>query len=162
WSWQRVLKFLEPSLPEFLKQKHPGDKIQKLAEAISASNADHFYRKLASHWDEPSALILGASEPPATDTDTKYSLNSCGMAEHMMFLDTITYLPDDILVKLDRASMAVSLEARTPLLDHTLLEFAWSLPYHLKIREKQGKWILRQVLYKYVPQTLLERPKAGF
>ena len=160
--WQRVWNFLEPSLPRHLKQRHAGDKLQKLADALSASSPEHFYLKLVSHWDNPAELVLGASEPSTAVTDPRFCLDSARMAERMMFLDTTTYLPDDILVKLDRASMAVSLEARTPLLDHTLLEFAWSLPPHLKIRNKQGKWILRQVLYKYVPQSLLDRPKTGF
>ena len=161
-SWQRIVNFLEPASPVHLKQKHSGDKLQKLADAFSASSPENFYRKLVSHWDNPSGLVLGASEPLTAVTDPRFGLDCAEMAERMMFLDTITYLPDDILVKLDRASMAASLEARAPLLDHTLLEFAWRLPHHLKIREQRGKWILRQMLYKYVPESLLERPKAGF
>jgi asparagine synthase (glutamine-hydrolysing) len=161
-SWQRALNFLEPSLPRHLKQRHSGDKLQKLADALSARSPEHFYLKLVSHWDNPNQLVLGASEPLTAVTEPRFGLDSATMAERMMFLDTISYLPDDILVKLDRASMAASLEARTPFLDHTLLEFAWSLPHQLKIREKRGKWILRRVLYKYVPESLLERPKAGF
>ena len=80
----------------------------------------------------------------------------------MMFLDTVSFLPDDILVKVDRASMAVSLESRVPYLDHRVVEFAWKMPAHFRIRNRQGKWILRQILSKYVPPAVVERPKAGF
>ena len=161
-SWQWALEVLEPALPGKLRQRHSGNKLQKLAEALSASSPEHLYLKLVSHWDNPTKLVLGASEPATPITNPGFNLDSSSLAQRMMLLDTITYLPDDVLVKLDRASMAASLEARTPLLDHTLLEFAWSLPHQLKIRGMQGKWILRQVLHRYVPQSLLERPKAGF
>ena len=120
------------------------------------------YHRLVSHWENPTAVALGAREHSTVLTDRQRWANLPDLTQRMMYLDTVTYLPDDILVKVDRASMAVSLEARLPLLDHRVVEFAWRLPISLQLRNQQSKWLLRQVLNKYVPQVLTERPKMGF
>ena len=137
-------------------------KLDKLPELMSADHEERIYRILNSHWHKPSHLVMGASEPPTILTDRNQWALLPGLMHRMMFLDLVTYLPDDILAKVDRASMAVSLEARVPLLDHRVVEFAWRIPLGMKLRNGVGKWILRQVLYKYVPQEMVERPKMGF
>jgi asparagine synthase (glutamine-hydrolysing) len=115
-----------------------------------------------SYWKQPTAVVLGAGEPPTPHTDPRRWANVSGMTRQMMYLDLVTYLPDDILVKLDRASMGVSLEGRIPLLDHRVMEFAWRLPLELKIRGGVGKWLLRRLVQRYVPPELAARPKMGF
>lgn len=117
---------------------------------------------MTSHWKDPESLVLGASEPSNALTNPKAWANLSDFTLRMMYLDTLTYLPDDILAKIDRASMGVSLEGRIPYLDHRVVEFSWKIPLSMKIRNGQGKWLLRQVLYKYVPKDLIERPKMGF
>jgi asparagine synthase (glutamine-hydrolysing) len=135
-----------------------GDKAHRLAETLRAPTPEALYFGLASHWQDPASVVLGGHAPAPLLSDLPATL-----AERMMFQDLVTYLPDDILAKVDRASMGVSLEARAPYVDdHETVELAWRLPLHLKVRNGQGKWILRQVLYRYVPQTLIERPKMGF
>jgi asparagine synthase (glutamine-hydrolysing) len=142
---------------------NPWEKVAKLAELLRAEHSETLYRRMISHWDDPSLALRGehaeSSSVLATRSDWA-SLRS--PLQRLMYLDTVSYLPDDILVKVDRASMAVSLEARVPLLDHRVVEFAWRLPLRLKVRGGQGKWILRQVLDRYVPRALIERPKMGF
>jgi asparagine synthase (glutamine-hydrolysing) len=120
------------------------------------------YAGLVSHWKDPEAIVIGGAEPMTALSDRQRWPKLPDFTQRMMYLDAITYLPDDILVKVDRASMGVSLEARVPYLDHRVVELAWRMPLSLNIRGLQGKWLLRQVLYKYVPQSLIERPKAGF
>ena len=120
------------------------------------------YRRLVSQWQDPASLVRGGSEPALFIDDPRQRPSGRGLAETMMFLDLMTYLPNDILVKVDRASMGASLESRTPFLDHRVVEFAWQLPLAMKLRGGQGKWLLRQVLHQYVPKALIERPKAGF
>jgi asparagine synthase (glutamine-hydrolysing) len=148
----------------FLTQRvsNPGDKAQKLATILGAQNPEAMYHQLVSHWERPETVVLGGRESLTVLTDRGQWAQLSDFTERMMYLDLVTYLPDDILVKVDRASMAVSLEARVPLLDHRVVEFAWRLPLSMKIRNGQGKWLLRQVLYKYVPRDLIERPKMGF
>lgn len=139
-----------------------GDKLYKGASVLDAQTIEELYLKLVSHWTEPADLVLNGEEYPTFLTGNQPRLSNFNNIQQMMALDTITYLPDDILTKVDRAAMGVSLETRVPFLDHRLLDFAWRLPMNMKIHDGQGKWILRQVLYKYVPKELIERPKMGF
>jgi asparagine synthase (glutamine-hydrolysing) len=117
---------------------------------------------LNTHWKDAEQLVIGAQSPPTVFEQYDHWNTRPDFIEQMMQLDTVTYLPDDILTKVDRASMAVSLEARVPLLDYRVVEFAWSLPLKMKVCDGQTKSPLRQVLRRYVPEDLFERPKVGF
>jgi asparagine synthase (glutamine-hydrolysing) len=137
-----------------------GDKIHKGAPLLRSGSASELYEGMVSFWREPAAVVTGGSEP--LESADAAGLERLGPIARMMALDLITYLPDDILAKVDRAAMAVSLETRVPFLDHHLVEFAWRLPLGLKIRGNETKWVLRQLLYRHVPKALIERPKMGF
>ncbi len=139
-----------------------GAKFGELARNLAAAHPELIYHRLVSQWTEPLALVHGAAEPLTALTDHRQWARLPDFTQSMMYLDLVTYLPDDILVKVDRASMGVSLESRVPLLDHRVVEFAWRLPHTMKVRNGQRKWILRQVLDRYVPKELIERPKTGF
>ena len=147
-------------LPTSLRPAQPADKLKKLAEVLRL-DGDAVYLRLVSQCPDPAALTHGLCEHPI-NMQWKGEEGEGGMLEHMQLLDMTAYLPDDILQKVDRASMAVSLEVRPPLLDHRVVEFAWSLPRHLRVRKGATKWLLRRVLDRYVPRNLVERPKAGF
>ena len=151
-------------LPRLFPQMwNPGHKMYRLSELLATNSPDLVYLGLVSQWASPVSLVMGTQEPLTPVTDPRQQANLSDFTRRMMYFDLTTYLPDDILTKVDRASMAVSLEARVPLLDHRLVEFAWRLPMRMKIREEgTGKWLLRQLLYRYVPPNLLERPKMGF
>lgn len=139
------------------------ERLRQTAEMLPAPSLASLYHYMMSYWKQPTVLLPGVREPtvPATDP-TRWPTPDGVPQQFIMFLDSVGYLPDDILVKLDRASMGVSLEARVPLLDHRVIEFAWRTPLELKLRDGTGKWLLRQILYKYVPRALVERPKQGF
>lgn len=138
-------------------------RLYHLSEIFKMRSADELYWRFSSNWPQPVEVVVDGREPAAFHMAPENIHLLPEFAERMMYLDFNTYLPDDILVKLDRASMATSLEGRVPLLDdHRVVEFAWRLPLHMKIRDGKGKWILRQVLHQYVPKHLVERPKMGF
>lgn len=139
-----------------------GDKLYKGADVLASSSVDAMHLQLVSHWSDPTKLVKGAIEPETLLTGTTKQPVTLSGVEQMMALDMLSYLPDDILVKVDRAAMGVSLETRVPFLDHRVVEFAWSLPLQFKLSAGVGKWVLRQVLYQYVPPALIERPKMGF
>ena len=157
-----VFRMLRPLLPKALQHGAPGDKAHKLATLSSGDSPQELYYRALSHWDSPSDVVLSSREPGTVRECIAALSTNATIEEVMMLTDLVNYLPDDILTKLDRASMAVSLEARVPLLDHRIVEFAWKLPLRLKIRNGEKKWILRQVLCKYVPAEFLKRPKMGF
>jgi len=157
-AWDSILSIL----PSRIRPPQIGDKIHKLADILSLDGQEALYLRLVSQWRDPESVVLGVREPRGILWDETVRNDIPDFAERMQFLDTVTYLPDDILTKVDRASMAVSLETRVPLLDHRVVEFSWNLPKHQKMRDGEGKWLLRQVLYKYVPKSFMERPKMGF
>lgn len=138
------------------------DKYLKLASVMPAKDREDFYRSVMSHWLNPDSVVLGGTEYP-TVLNSPANWPSTDSYEHwMMAMEAQMYMPEDILVKVDRAAMANSLETRVPLLDHRIVELAWRLPLNMKIRDGKGKWLLRQVLYRHVPESLIERPKRGF
>jgi asparagine synthase (glutamine-hydrolysing) len=160
--WSTLFETINPALPNALRVRPAGEKIGKLAKGLGARSTVDLYRKLVSHWEHPERLIFGLTEPHGWLEGAASWGPDQDPAETMMLIDMMQYLPSDILTKVDRASMAVSLESRVPFLDHELVEFALSLPTSYKIRDNQGKWVLRQVLDRYVPRALIDRPKMGF
>ncbi len=158
-GWQKANAVLPvpQRLPNF------ADKVSKLGEIFCAGSIESTYLRLISQWKQPERLVLQGTEPFSLPSRPEQWPPLPTITDRMMYLDLVTYLPDDILVKLDRASMGVSLEGRVPFLDdHRVIEFAWQLPLRAKVRDGKGKWILRQILHRYVPKQLIERPKMGF
>jgi asparagine synthase (glutamine-hydrolysing) len=153
---------LRRALPgRFWPTRAVADRLYKAANLIAVGSQEELYLHLMSHWKRPEELLAAGSEPLTHLSDPE-GWPSAGFTEAMMLQDLGMYLPDDILTKVDRASMAVSLEARVPLLDHRLVELAWRLPLAWKLRGGTGKWLLRRVLERHVPPALFERPKTGF
>ena len=155
-QWERAFEALGPFAP---RARLRGQKLHKLGNVLLAASSDELYRSLVSRWDAPERLLASAA-PEARNPLLDARLS--GVSESMMLWDAVSYLPDDVMTKVDRASMAVSLEAREPLLDHRLFEFAWRLPHGLKVRHGTSKWPLRRVLERRVPAHLVDRPKMGF
>ena len=161
-SWTRLAGALMRYFPRSMRVANAGDKLHKGAGVIASPTLDALYLGLASHWGDPASLVIRGAEPPTLLQGAAPQFSGLDGIQRMMALDLLTYLPDDILVKVDRAAMSVSLETRVPFLDHRVVEFAWTLPQSVKLRDGVTKWALRQVLYKYVPKALIERPKMGF
>jgi len=156
--WDRLMTLV----PGGVGAAQGGDKIAKLAAILDCARPDDVYRRLVSQWQNPAELALVGHEMDGILQDPTIGAEIPGFTNRMQFFDSVTYLPDDILTKVDRASMRVGLEARVPLLDHRVVEFAWRQPLRRKVRNGRGKWLLRQVLQRYVPDSLVDRPKMGF
>jgi asparagine synthase (glutamine-hydrolysing) len=151
-------------LPDLLRPAQFGDKMHKLAEVLAGEpEASPFYRQVVSLWVDPACALPGIREPKGLLADAAIRSVVPNFIERMQYLDTLTYLPDDILTKVDRASMAVSLEARVPILDHRIVAFSWCLPTAMKNAGRgTGKRVLRRILHRHVPEPLVNRPKMGF
>ena len=155
-------QFAKP-FASLIKQNMIGNKVHNLSNRlINVKTFDDLIMSLTSEWNEQTAVVIGADHTDSFINQPSLWPDLHDQASRIMFVDSMTYMPDDILVKVDRAAMAVSLETRAPLLDHRVAELAWSLPMSMKINKGQGKHVLRQVLYNYVPKNLIERPKMGF
>ena len=149
-------------LPAGWQVRNPSTKVAKLARVLAASDPEDAYRALTTHWEDANSLVRGHDHGDSVDGRIDSPVSEGGITEQMLWSDLVGYLPDDILAKVDRAAMAVSLETRIPFLDRGILDLAWRLPLDAKLRGGQTKWVLRQVLERYVPAGLVERPKMGF
>jgi asparagine synthase (glutamine-hydrolysing) len=154
-----VLKAINSALRRPVRQSL-GARANLVASLANCVSREDFYNIMTSQWHQPPVASLGKSSNWSRPVQHLDLLSNS--VEHMMLTDSLTYLPDDILAKVDRAAMAVSLETRVPMLDHRVVELAWRLPYEKKVRDGQGKWLLRQVLYRHVPREIVDRPKMGF
>jgi asparagine synthase (glutamine-hydrolysing) len=159
-GWDRVGGVVDRVLPPSRRGVITGNNVHKLASVLDLGGIDQMYTRLVSTWTNPDEIVVGGCEVRPEWSDITAPL--ADPAHRMMLFDLVSYLPDDILVKVDRASMGSSLEARAPFLDHRVVEFAWRLPLHQKIRAGEGKWLLRRVLERHVPRSMFERPKHGF
>ena len=162
-SWDFMASPVNACLPAQRRFFLLGDKIHKLASRLrNVHDLDDLYMSLVSEWRDPASVVIGSQEPETLLADRSQKQGRTEHQHRMMYWDAMTYLPDDILCKVDRAAMGIGLESRIPFLDHRVAELAWKIPLNMKIRNGQGKWILRQVLYKYIPKELIERTKTGF
>ena len=159
--WNRMQDALRPVFPAAGRTRMIGEKVHKFGDLLRADSASDMYTSLLSAWQSPESFVAANGQNGKRD-DLFRSNTSLSLLEQMMLSDQGAYLPDDLLAKVERASMAVSLEARVPLLDHRVVEFSWRLPRRYKLRDGRGKWILRQVLYKHIPSALVDREKMGF
>lgn len=161
-AWNKIVDPLRPILPKLVRAVNIGDKLHKGASVLCCHSTESLYLKLITHWEDSRDLVKGLVPILSDNRVNMSSLTALSDIEKMMLIDLMSFLPDDILVKVDRAAMGVSLETRVPFLDHRVIEFAWSLPFGYKYRDGQTKWPLRQILYKYMPPELIDRPKMGF
>ena len=161
-AWNAAYAAGQRVLPAHARQRLPGDKLRKLTRMLEARDVGEVYGILLAQWDRPTAALPGATIPLSWADREAAGLALPTVAERMIFQDLTSYLSDDILVKVDRASMAASLEARAPLLDHRLVDFVWRLPLSCRIRDGRGKWLLRRIVDRHVPAALMDRPKTGF
>jgi len=160
--WDKLFNRFGFLFPDAFKQRFPGDRLHKLVDLLESSYLEDIYLMLISHWKKPTDIVLSSREPKTVLHGDGIKDNIPNFIDRMMFFDLMTYLPDDGLVKVNKASTAARLKARTPMLDYRVVEFSKRLPLSFKIKNKKSKWILRKILYKYVPQKFIERPKMGF
>jgi asparagine synthase (glutamine-hydrolysing) len=160
--WDKALRLVGVTQGSQASRRLTGDRLHKVARILSFESREAMYRDFMSHWREPGGVTLNGTEPLTALTDPSRWAEVDGLLARMMYLDLVMYLPDDILVKVDRASMGVSLESRAPFLDHRVVELAWRIPGRLRVRDGQGKWPLRQLLRRHLPGPLIDRPKMGF
>jgi asparagine synthase (glutamine-hydrolysing) len=157
-AWNRLFGWI----PLMWRTALPGDKLHKIANLLENPEPDAIYRRLVSQWEKPEEVAAAGAEPRGPLWDQTIARDFPAFVPRMQYLDLVSYLPDDILTKVDRATMAVGLEGRVPLLDHRVVAYAWTLPFRFKVRGGSGKWLLRRVLDRYVPRPLIDRPKMGF